>query len=229
MLGAPVIKINVAPEQLDNALDNALQMYQDFHDEGREKLFLTHTVTPTDITNKYIAIPDGIKAILRVLPIANNVLNMFDVRYQFMLNDFANFQTIELSNYTITMQHLEQLEQYFQFEKGIEFARHKKMLKIHWDWSRAVLPGQILVIETYAIIDPEVYTDIYNDIWLKKYFTALVKKQWGSNLKKFGGTQLVGGPTFNGQSIFDEAVVEIKELEKELKETYQDPADFFMG
>ncbi len=85
------------------------------------------------------------------------------------------------------------------------------------NWEKEVVPGDVIVVECYRIIDPETYTDIYDDFFLKKYVTALIKQQWGVNLSKFEGMQMPGGVTFNGRQIFDDAREEITRLEEDCK------------
>ena len=58
------------------------------------------------------------------------------------------------------------------------------------DWNNAVSSGEYIIIDCYRKIDPTQFTDVYNDVWLKKYVTALIKRQWGINLSKFDGIQL---------------------------------------
>ncbi|NDE81955.1 MAG: hypothetical protein EB037_13740, partial [Actinobacteria bacterium] len=89
--------------------------------------------------------------------------------------------------------------------------------------------GEFLVFECWRILDPNTYTDVYNDMWLKRYATALIKRQWGDNLKKFAGMQLPGGVMLNGQTIYDEAVQEIQNIEQEIRNTFELPVDFFTG
>jgi len=72
-------------------------------------------------------------------------------------------------------------------------------------------------------------SDVWNDRFLKRYGAALIKRQWGSNLKKFAGVQMPGGVTLNGQQIFDEAVAEIKELEEEMYNLNALPTEIMMG
>ena len=72
-----------------------------------------------------------------------------------------------------------------------------------------------LIIECYRKLDPNDFTDIYNDMWLKKYATAKVKYQWGENLAKFQGIALPGGITLDGQQMKQEAQEEIQRLEEE--------------
>ena len=67
----------------------------------------------------------------------------------------------------------------------------------------------------YRKIDPTQFTDVYNDVWLKKYVTALIKKQWGQNLSKFEGVQLPGGVTLQGRQILEDANTEIEKLEEQ--------------
>jgi len=117
----------------------------------------------------------------------------------------------------------------FSGEQPVRFNRHQNRLYIDFQWGTDILAGEYLVIEAYKIIDPNSYTDVYNDRWVKMYSTALIKKQWGMNLKKFGGIQLPGGVQLNGQQIYDEADAEIQKLEQEMQDKYELPAEFILG
>ena len=112
-------------------------------------------------------------------------------------------------------------------QKPVRFNRHQNRLHIDMDWAMDTAVGEFIIVEAYRILDPDTFTDVYNDLYLKKYVTAQMKKQWGNNLKKFNGVQLPGGVTLNGQIIYDEAVQEIQMLEQEVESKYQEPVDFF--
>jgi uncharacterized radical SAM superfamily protein len=113
--------------------------------------------------------------------------------------------------------------------KHIEWNRHRNTLRIDMDWSNEVSIGDFIVIECDRVVDPDTYVDVYNDYYLKKYATALIKRQWGVNLKKFEGMVMPGGVTFNGQQMFDEATEELKELQEEARLNWELPVDFFSG
>jgi hypothetical protein len=117
----------------------------------------------------------------------------------------------------------------FSGETPIRFNRHTDKLRIDWNWSYDIEPGEWIVIEGFIVVDPQSYNDVYNDRMLKKLATAYIKKQWGNNMKKFAGMQLPGGITMNGQTIFDEATAEIKELEELIRDTYEEPPQFLVG
>ena len=72
-------------------------------------------------------------------------------------------------------------------------------------------------------------SDVWNDRTLKKYATALIKKQWGENMKKFGGIQMPGGVTLNGKEIYDEAVEEINKIEEDMFNFNSLPSEIFTG
>ena len=107
--------------------------------------------------------------------------------------------------------------------------RHRNRLRIDMDWSAEVVVDDYLVVECYRIIDPDTFTDVYNDYYLKKYLTSLLKKQWGTNLLKFEGMQMPGGVTFNGRQLFDDAVAELEKLEEEVRLNWEQPVDFYTG
>jgi hypothetical protein len=155
---------------------------------------------------------------------------MWSARYQMHLNDVYDLQYAgALVNYEMTRQFLEMLDMQLNGVPPVRFNRHMNRLHIDVDWTRTIIAGDYIMIDAYATIDPTTYTDIYNDMFLKKYATALIKRQWGINLKKFEGIQLPGGVTMNGQLIYQEAVDEIKALEDEMETKYEKPVDFFVG
>lgn len=231
-LGFPVIQINVDDDQVSDRVDDALQFYQEYHSDGSIKTFFKHQVTQEDIDNKYIPVPDEILTVIRVLPFtsSSSTVNMFDVRYQMMLNDMYNLGFAgNLDTYYQTIQHLNTVDMLFNGLPQTRFSRHANQLFIFSDWDRMIRKNDFIVVEAYRVIDPNAAPKIYNDMYLKKYATALIKRQWGINLKKFEGVQMPGGITLNGQQIFDEAQEELRTLEEEMRLNWEDPVDFMTG
>lgn len=230
-LGFPVIDINVDDDQVEDCLDSALQYFQDFHFDGVERWYLKHQITDNDKTNKYIPVTENILGVTRIFPIGstNASVNMFDLRYQMRLHELYDFTSTSYVNYVLTQQHIRTLDMLFTGEVSIRFNRHTDRLYIDWDWNNDVQTGEYIIIEGYIIIDPETYTDVYNDRMLKKLATAHIKRMWGNNMKKFGGMQLPGGIVMNGQQIYEEAVAEIAETEQLIRSTNEEPPRFIMG
>ena len=228
-LGDPVIEINTDPDQEEDVLELSLQFFQQFHFDGVERIYLKHEITVDDRTNRYIELTDAIIGVERVLPFDSRTrgIDLFDVRYQILLNDLYSIQSTDIIYYVQIQNQLALLNQLLVGQKPIRFNRHQNRLHIDMDWEQDTAVGEFIIIECYRILDPNTYTDVYNDLYLKKYVTAQMKKQWGNNLKKFSGVQLPGGVTLNGQIIYDEAVQEIQMLEQEVESRYQEPVDFF--
>jgi len=221
-LGEPVVDVNVDDEQLEDRIDDALKFYQDYHYDGTERIFLKHQITAADKTNEYIEINDNIIGVVRVFDIGDslNSSNLFNIRYQIHLNDLFDFTSTTYVPYVTAMRHVEQLEEIFVGKKPIRFNRHKNQLHIDMDWDSDVQVGEYIIVEAYRILDPDTYTDVYGDRWLREYTTQLFKRQWGENLKKFEGMQLPGGLQFNGQQIYNEAQDEILRMESEVTTNY---------
>jgi len=232
-LGSPVIEINVDDDQVDDRVDEALQFYQSYHSDAIEKFYLKHQVTQTDINNGYIAINDLITDVVRVMPLRESVssTDMFDIRYQIHLNDLHSLGFMgNLTEYVMSQQFLSLLDLVIDSdEKHINFNRHKNQLQIHMDWSEEIEVNDYLVVECYRIIDPSTYTDVWDDYFLKRYATALIKRQWGTNLLKFEGMQMPGGVQFNGRQLFDDAKEELERLEEEARLNWEKPVDFMTG
>jgi len=231
-LGAPVININVDNEQLEDRIDDAIQFYQDYHYDATESFFWKHEITQQDVDQKYFSIDPGILGITRIFALNETITknNMFDLRYQLRLHELYDFTSTSYSNFSITMQHLQNLSEMFTGEVPIRFQRHTGRLYVDWGWGSQQIPvGSMVVAEGYKAIDPETFESVYNDRWLKEYITSLFKRQWGENMKKFGGIQLPGGLTLNGKETFDEAMTEIQRLETEMQDKYELPVHFLVG
>ena len=232
-LGAPVIEINVDDDQVSDRVDEALQFYQHYHADAIEKVFLKHQVTQTDINNKYLTLNGLVTEVIRVLPIRDTISsnNLFDIKYQMHLNDMFSLGYMgSLLEYSMAQQYLSTLDLIIDSDsKFAQFDKHRNRLEIHMKWDEEVAVGDFLVVEAYRIIDPETFTEVYNDYYLKKYLTALLKRQWGANLLKFEGMQMPGGVTFNGRQLFDDANEELQRLEEEVRLNWEEPVDFYTG
>ena len=240
-LGFPVIDINVDDDQVDDRIDDAIQYWQDYHFDGMQKVYYIHTVTQEDIDNKYLDMSNitdtsnnatTVLGVTRMFPIQDSqaTINMFDLRYQLRLNELYDFTSASYINYTLTQQHLRSLEIMFTGEIPIRFQRHMQRLFIDWAWGSSQAPvGTVAVLECYTTLNPNFYGQVYNDRWLKEYATELIRKQWGSNLKKFGGIQLPGGVVLNGDKIYEDAETEIRRLEQEMENNYGGVLEFFLN
>ena len=154
---------------------------------------------------------------------------MFDVRYQLRLNDLYDFSSESIIHYEMTLRQLDFLDHILVGEKPIRFNQHQNRLYIDMNWSNDVTAGDFIIIECYRKLDPTTYTDIFNDIYLKRYTTALIKRQWGQNLSKFNGTAMLGGVTLNGPELFSTAIAEQQKLEEEIRLNYEEPAHMQQG
>jgi hypothetical protein len=191
--------------------------------------------TPGDIQNGYIPIPDSVIGVIRVLPVngpssgMNNRNNMFDIIYQFRLNDMYNLLSADMVYYTQVQQHLSMLDMLLVGDRSFKYNRKMDKMYIDMNWEEVLNPDDFIVVECYRILDPNTYTQVYNDRFLKTYATALIKKQWGDNMKKFGGIQLPGGVILNGKEIYDEAVEEIRMIQQDMQLSSELPVDFMVG
>jgi len=230
-LGAPLLEINVADEQIEDCIEIAFSYYYDYHYDATEKIYLAHQVTDEDKVNKYIQIPDEIIGITSILDVGDSYStnNLFNLRYQISLNDLYSFNTGPFAPYYMAFQNVALAEELFVGKQSLRFNRHINKLYIDMSWDTKVKTGEYIIIEGYKKIDADIYTDMYNDRWLQRYCTAQIKKQWGENLKKFEGISMPGGITFNGQKIWDEALDELNQLETEMISSYSLPVLDMVG
>ena len=231
-LGAPVTEINVDDDQVSDRIDDAIEFFQEYHFDGVEKVFLKHTITQDDIDNEYLVVVDPVISVLRILPIPNfNAFQtgFFNEEYQLRLQDLENFRASTMIDWAMSQVNFSLVEHLFSVQPTLLFNRKQNKMYLETDWADKFSVGTILIIEAYRALDPATYTEVYNDMFLKKYATALIKQQWGSNLKKFTGVTLPGGVTLDGQTIFSEALEEITKIEEEMSLKYELPPDGFIG
>ena len=231
-LGEPVLEVNVSEEQIEDRIDEALQFYQEYHSDAIYPVFHKHQITSNDIQNEYIDIPDAITVVTRIFSLAEagTSSNMFSAKYQLFLNDIFDLRFAgSISNYVQTMQYLETLDMIFNGEQQIRFNRHMGRLYIDTDWDTMLQEGDYIIVEAYRIVDPVQFPKVYNDMFLKRYATALIKRNWGQNLSKFDGMQLPGGVQINAQRILEEAGAEIIRIEEEMQLKYEFPPNMFVG
>lgn len=229
-VGKPLNEINIDDDQVDDRIDEALQYFWDYHFDGSEKTYYKHLITNTDIANKYITLPDNILGVVHLFPVgmALGTQNMFNIRYQIALNDLYTLTSVSMIPYYMAIQHIQFLEQMLIGMQPLRYNRHINRCYIDMDWS-SVNAGEYLVVEAYMVVDPTTYTKVWNDRWLKRYATCLIKQQYGTNLKKYGNMPLPGGITFNGQQIYNEATEEREKLEDEMVNSYSLPVTDMIG
>lgn len=232
-LGEPVIEVNVDQDQISDRIDEALQFYQEYHYDSTKKVFYVHEITQDDIDNKYLTLTDQIIFVERILPITTegSQSSMFNVKYQLHLNDIYNLG--DLGNLAYYEQVQQSLAMYdMKLGSGMSeltrFERNEN--RLYLDLAKEDMRvGTPMVVVAHSIIDPETFTAVYNDMYVKRYSTALIKRQWAVNIKKFDGMQLPGGVTINGQQMFDEANEDIRNIEEQMRLTHELPIDFFVG
>ena len=187
-LGHPVIEINVDEEQCDDRVNDALEFFAEYHFDGVEKVFLKHAVTQDDIDNGWIPMGDPadpvggpVISVRRVLPIANfNAFQtgFFNEEFQMRLQDLNTFTGTSLINWQMSLQNFSMVSYLFTVAPTVLFNRKQNKLYLETDWENKFDADDLLIIECYRVLDPTTNVEVYNDIFLKKYCTALIKRQW---------------------------------------------------
>jgi len=216
-LGAPVIEINVSEEQVEDRVDEAVSFWRDYHYNGSQLVYLKHAITQDDIDNGYITLPTRLLGISRVFDLQTSIsmgAGMFNVQYQYVLNNIRDITGYGIQNYYMTMSYIEFLQEMLVGKPLIRFNKHINKLYVDVDQTNWQV-GDYIVIEAYDIIDPQEYAEVWQDRWLQNYAAVLVKENWGANLTKFTNMQLVGGVSFNGEQILQEAREERLRMEEE--------------
>ena len=258
-LGAPVLEINFADEQIDDLIDDALQYFHERHFDGVVQTYLKYKITEGDINrgrtrgnnqtvgivtttasstidgssvtfsfeenSNYLQIPSqviGINKIFRYDGSQTVTNNMFSVKYQMFLNDIYYFSSTEVLTYAMTKRYLEDMDFALNTEKQIRFNQRQDRLYLDVDWSD-VTKDDYLIIDCYRLLDPNDFSRVWNDSFLKRYVTQLIKRQWGQNLMKFQGVKLPGGVELNGRQIYDDAQKELDSIREVMSNTYELP------
>ena len=264
-LGAPVLEINVADEQIDDLVDDALQLFHERDYDGSIQTFLKYKITQADIdrgrarggsstagivtttatatidgssvsfnfeeNSNYLQVPPEVIGISKIFRFdgANTVTNnMFSVKYQLFLNDIYYWGSTEILTYAMTKRYLEDIDFALSTEKMIRFNQRTDRLYLDIDWGSMSVDDYI-IIDCYRLIDPDTHTRVWNDSFLKRYLTALMKRQWGQNLIKFQGVKLPGGIELNGRQIYDDAERELQIIREQMSNTYELPPYDMIG
>jgi len=253
-LGAPVLEINVAQEQIEDLVDDAVQYFQERHFDGVYPTFLKYQITQDDINrgratgfsgvgiastsavgagttfnfyenSNYLQVPNSVIGVNKVFTFggSNSISSgMFSIKYQLFLNDIYYWGSTELLTYAMTKTYLEDIDFLLTTQKQIRFNQRQDRLYLDIDWS-SVTAGEYFVIDCYRMMDPSSYSQVWNDSFLKKYLTSLIKRQWGQNLIKFQGVKLPGGVELNGRQMYDDGQREIDMIMDQMSSTYELP------
>ena len=259
-LGAPVLEINVADEQVEDVLDDAIQYFHERHFDAVLRTYLKYQITQDDIErgkgpgadgvtgivtttatatidgasmnfdweekSNYLQVPPAVIGVDKIFHFdgSNTVTNnMFSVKYQLFLNDVAfNLGYNGLLSYAMTRTYLEDINFLLTTQKQIRFNQRMDRLYLDIDWS-SLTTGDWIILDCYRTLDPNDYSRVYNDSFLKKYFTALLKRQWGQNLIKFQGVKLPGGVELDGRAIYEDAMKDLEIIREMMSNTYELP------
>ncbi len=262
-LGAPVLEINVDDEQLDDLADDAIQLFNERHFDGVERMYLKYKLTQDDIdrgtannkdgsentvgivtttatstnvsgmgtitsnwyeTSNFIQVPNSVLGVEKIFKFDTSSISggMFSIKYQLFLNDLYNFNSVDLLQYAMTKSYLEDIDMLLTTDKQIRFNKRQDRLYLDIDW-RAEKTGTFFIMDCYRALDPEAFSGVYNDTFLKKYLTAIIKKQWGQNLIKFTGVKLPGGIELNGRQLYDDAERELDSIQQRMMTEYELP------
>lgn len=230
-IGAPVIEINVADEQVEDRIDEAVSYWRDYHYNGSQLVYLKHLLTEDDKENGYIPLPERLLGISKIFNISSSIASgssIFNVQYQYVLNNLEDVVGYDLQHYYQSMQYLEMLQEILVGQPLVRYNKHINRLYIDID-KELLVPGEYIVIEAYDIIDPDTYSDVWGDRWLQNYASALIREQWGLNLTKFTNMQLVGGVSFNGEQILSEAREDRRQMEEDAVQNLQPLTYNFIG
>ena len=268
-LGAPVLEINVDDDQIDDLVDDAIQLFNERHFDGVERMYLKYQFTQDDIdrgsarsdsdstntagivtttgtstaisgywtttsslveNSNFIQVPDSVIGIEKIFKFDSSSISagMFSIKYQLFLNDLYYFNSVELLQYSMTKRYLEDIDFLLTPDKQIRFNKRQNRLYLDLDYGSQTVDN-FLVIDCFRALDPDDFTKVYNDPFLKLYLTLLIKRQWGQNLIKFKGVKLPGGIELKGREIYEDAERDIVALKDKMMLEYELPPLDFIG
>jgi len=175
-------------------------------------------------TSNFIQVPDAVIGIEKVFKFDSSSISggMFSIKYQLFLNDLYYFNSVNLLQYAMTKSYLEDIDHLLTTDKQLRFNQRQDRLYLDLDWGAQQI-GDFIILECYRALDPEAFVGAYNDSFVKKYLTALIKRQWGQNLIKFKGTKLPGGIELNGREIYDDAIQDLADIKERMSTEYELP------
>jgi hypothetical protein len=181
-------------------------------------------------SSNYIQVPDSVIGVEKIFKFDTSSISggMFSIKYQLFLNDLYYFNSVELLQYAMVKSYLEDIDFLLTTDKQIRFNKRQNRLYLDIDWG-AQTPGTFFVLDCHRILDPNNFTNVYNDSFLKRYLTSLIKKQWGQNLIKFRGVKLPGGIELNGREIYEDAEKELEQLKQTMMLEHELPPLDFIG
>jgi hypothetical protein len=181
-------------------------------------------------TSNFIQIPDSVTGIEKIFKFDTSSISggMFSLKYQIFLNDMYYFNSVELLQYAMVKSYLEDIDFLLTTDKQVRFNKRQDRLYLDIDWG-AQSAGNFMVIDCYRALNPDSFTQVYNDSFLKRYLTALIKRQWGQNLSKFRGVKLPGGIELNGGEILQQAEQELSDIKSRMSMEYELPPYDFIG
>jgi hypothetical protein len=258
-LGYPVLEINVADEQIEDLVDDAIQFFQERHFDGVFQTYMKYQITQDDIdrgrtrsngvtpvgittttvnetvgnstsfkfeeNGNYLPVPPSVIGVNKIFHFdgSNSIThNMFSVKYQLFLNDIYYWGSTELLTYAMVKTYLEDIDFLLTTQKQIRFNKRQDRLYLDIDWG-SIRADTYIILDCYRTLDPNDYSRVWNDSFLKPYLTSLIKKQWGQNLIKFQGVKLPGGVELNGRQIYDDAQRELDVIMERMSNTYELP------
>ena len=268
-LGAPVLEINVDDDQIDDLVDDAIQLFNERHFDGVERMYLKYQFTQDDIdrgsarsdsdstntagivtttgtstaisgygtttasfveNSNFIQVPDSVIGIEKIFKFDSSSISagMFSIKYQLFLNDLYYFNSVELLQYSMTKRYLEDIDFLLTPDKQIRFNKRQNRLYLDLDYGSQTVDN-FLVIDCFRALDPDDFTKVYNDPFLKLYLTLLIKRQWGQNLIKFQGVKLPGGVELNGRELYEDAERELEDIKQRMTQEYELPPYDFIG
>jgi hypothetical protein len=273
-LGAPVLEINVDDDQIDDLVDDAIQLFNERHFDGVERMYLKYEITQGDIdrgigadvpgedtpnsktgvgivtttttstsipgygtttttfyeNSNFLQIPESVVGVNKIFKFDTSSISgsMFSIKYQLFLNDLYYFNSVELLQYSMTKTRLEDIDFLLTPEAQVRFNKRQDRLYLDIDWASQTV-GNFLVLDCHRALDPDTFTQVYNDYFVKLYLTALIKRQWGQNLIKFRGVKLPGGLELNGREIYDDAERDLERIKEKMMLEYELPPLDFIG
>ena len=262
-LGAPVLEINVADEQVNDCVDDAIQLFHERHYDGVMRMYLRYKLTQEDIdrgkapnntsagivtttgtstvglsttfdfteNSNYVQLPTSIVGVNKIFRYDGSQTmsgNMFSVKYQLFLNDLYAFNSFELLTYSMVKSKMEDIDFLLSPLKNIRFNVRQQRLYIDTNWQEMTV-NDYLIVDCYRILDPNDFTRVYNDRWIKLYLTALIKKMWGQNMSKFSGVKLPGGVELNGRQTYEDAMIELQRIREEMRTHWEEPPMDMIG
>jgi len=224
-LGFPVIKIEIADTQIDDIIDDALDLFREYHTDALKLKWVFLDITTTE---QEYDVPNSTFSIVDIFGYNSQSLSGPDGDDQGYMMKGAYVGNTGLFEDEYSAVDVEVIRQRFALYRSevrrdylFDYSYLERKIKFMTD----IKKDEKVAVLTYSYLDDEDAN--YSSYWFKRWCVAQTGLLWASNIGKYGNVSLPGGATYNYSDIFNKYNELRQELKEDIIDRYSDP--FFVS